>query len=199
MQVTMDKVKTTAFVLKNRLMGYKLLQNPKGTNPNEVTMLKTWFGLPFGGLWGECVDKCYHYHRIHRYQAGDKFVQDKTFLMTEYFMDPETKTYPSKRKNYTGYMVKNGIYKSLDKEVITQYESDKRAIPDWQLDNFDLPKERYEFEENLFRQNKKPGHYIPRTWLLDRILSFCKIIGERPVKPSFWHVLKTNLNGGGVA
>ena len=198
MQVNMDKFKTTAFVLKNRIKGYKLLQYPKGTDPNEVTMIKTWFGLPYGGQFMECVDKCYHYHKIHRYKEGNKIIKDKTFLMTEYFMDPETKTYPSKRKNYTGYIVKKGKFKSLDKENITAEEADKRPAPEWWCDSFDLPEERYEFESKLFRQNKKPGYYRPRTGLLERFLASCNLIGERPVEPSFWHVLKTNLNGGGI-
>ena len=198
MKIVSDKVKTTAFVLKNRLKGYKLLQNPKGTNPNEVTMLKTWFGLPFGGQWGECVDKCYHYNRIHRYQDGDKFVQDKTFLLTEYFMDPATKTYPSKRKNYIGYMIKHGDFKPLDKEMVTQDEADRRPSPEWLRGGWDIPFERYDFESEQFRQNKQHGYYLPRSSMLERILSHFKIIGERHTEPSFWHVLRTNLKGGGI-
>ena len=198
MQVNMDRFKTTAFVLKNRLKGYKLLQNPKGTNPNDVTMLKTWFGLPYGGIWGECVDKCYHYHRIHRYKEGDKIFNDKVFLMTKYFMDSETKTYPSKRKNYEGYIIRNGEFKPLKKENVTLNEADARPIPDWWRDGFDSPIERYELESELFRQNKNHRYYLPRSSMLERILSYCKIIGERHTEPSFWHVLKTNLNGGGI-
>lgn len=199
MQVTiMDKVKTTAFVLKNRLMGYKLLQNPKGTNPNEVNMLKTRFMVPYGGQFMECVDKCYHYHKIHRYKEGNKIIKDKTFLMTEYFMDPETKTYPSKRKNYNGYVIKHEKFVPIKKENVKLEEANTRPSPDWLLDGFDAPIERDEFESKLFRQHKKLGYYLPRPALLKRLLTFSNLIGERPVEPSFWHVLRTNLTGGGV-
>ena len=198
MQVTMDKVKTTAFVMNNRLLGYKLLQNPKGTNPNEVTMLRTWLGLPSGGIRGECVDKCYHYHKIHRHINDDKVVLDETFLMSEYFMDPETKTYPRKRKNHYGFIIKNGEYKPVDKIYVSSYEADKRPTPEWCSDNFDNPVEKEQFKSELFRQNKAHKYYLPRRMLLDRLLALFHLIGERPVEPSFWQVLKTNLNGGGI-
>lgn len=198
MKINADTVKTTAFILKNRLLGYKLLQNPKGTNSNEVTMLKTRFLLPYGGKFGECVDKCYHYKRIHRYKEGDRIIKDKTLLMTKYFMEPETKTYSCKRKNYNGYVIKHEKFMPINIENVKLEEANNRPLPDWLLDGFDAPIERYEFESKLFRQNKKPGYYRPRTRLLERFLASCNLIGERPVEPSFWHVLKTNLNGGGI-
>ena len=77
-------------------------------------------------------------------------------------------------------------------------DADSRAIPDWLCNGFDSPVERYEFEEKLFRQNKKPGYYRPHSRRLERLLASVNLIGKRPVEPSFWHVLRTNLNGGGI-
>ena len=166
MNINIDPIATTAFVLKYRLKGYTLLQNPKGTNPNEVTMLKTWLGLKEGGMWGDCVDKCYHYHKIHRYKKGDNVINDKVYLETEYFMDPETKTYPKGRKNYDGFIIKNGERISIGKEKVKLNEANKRPIPDWQYDAFDFPIEKDKFKSKLFYQNKNRGYYLPRTGLM---------------------------------
>ena len=72
MKINLDTIKTAGFAVKHRLSGYKLLQNAKGTNPNEVTMIKSWFGIN-----GEYMDKFYSNERIHRHKLGDKFVTEK--------------------------------------------------------------------------------------------------------------------------
>ena len=162
---TLDKVKTTAFVLKNRLLGYKLLQNAKGTNPNEVTMIKTWFGVD-----PVFYDKHHHYHRIHRYPQENTFVKDELFLMAGYFMDTDTKTYSGKRKNLNGYIIKNGKLKSLDKTNVSQNDLFERSLPDWRDGN-----EEYDFGEKLFIENRKSEYNLST--------------------PGFWQILRNNLKG----
>ena len=202
MPISIDKVKTTAFVLRKRLLGYKLLQNPKGTNPNELTMLKTWFGL----VTPEFNDKCYYYKRIYRHKYGDKFVKDQTMLMSEYLIDPATKTYSNKRKNVRGYIIKNGECKSLNRINLSQDEIDKRPSPEWHRSGFlDIHSDEYYFREELQNREKEKGYYLPRPGFIARIVSlggWREMLGydvsERPIEPSFWQVLTTNLRGGGV-
>ncbi len=202
MRVIMDKVRTTSFVLRNRFCGYKLLQNPKGTNPNEVTMLKTWFGL----VTPEFNDKCYYYKRIHRHKYGDKFVKDETMLMSEYLIDPATKTYSNKRKNIRGYIIKDGKYKSLNRTNFSQDEIDNRPVPEWYKSGFlNIHSEEFDFRDEVQKREKEKEYYLPRPGLFARIVSlggWREMLGydvtERPIEPSFWHVLKTNLSGGGI-
>lgn len=202
MPINVDKLKTTAFVLRNRFWGYKLLQNPKGTNPNEVTMLKTWFGL----VTPEFNDKCYYYKRIHRHKVGDKFVKDQTMLMSEYLIDPATKTYSNKRKNVRGYIIKNDELTSLDRINVSQDEIDKRPVPEWHRSGFlNIHSDEFDLRDELKNREKEKEYYLPRPGLFARIISlggWREILGydvaERPIEPSFWHVLKTNLSGGGI-
>ena len=202
MPISVDKVKTTAFVLRKRLMGYKLLQNPKGTNPNEVTMLKTWFGL----VMPEYNDKCYYYKKLHRYKNGEKFVKDETMLMSEYFIDPATKTYSNKRKNVRGYVIKNGECKSLNRTALLQDEIDKRPVPEWHRSGFlDIHSDEYDFRNELQNREKEKAYYLPRPGFFARMVSlggWREMLGyddsECPIEPSFLKVLKTNLCGGGV-
>lgn len=199
MQVNMDTVKTTAFVLRHRLMGYKLLQNTKGTNPNEVTMIKTWFGID-----PDRMDKFYNTIRIHRKQSEGKFVKEKTELFREYLMDPETYTYSGKNKNIMLFYTSKAKDRFREKEVMPFSEKMDRQLPQW-LGSW----EKQDFQEHLFEENRKKekngGYYLPRPGLLARIVSlgmWREILGydssTRPVEPGFWHVLKTNLNGGGI-
>lgn len=199
MQVNMDTIKTTAFVLKNRLLGYKLLQNQKGTNPNEVTMIKSKFGVA-----DDYSDKIYNTIRIHRKKLGDKFVKEKKEIYAKYLMDPETFAYSGKNKNVMYFYDIDRVHKFKEKEAIPFENNDKRPYPKW------LTKEvQYEFEGELFEENrekeKNGGYYLPRPGLVARIISlgmWREILGydssTRPVEPGFWHVLRTNLNGGGI-
>lgn len=197
MQVKIDTIKTTAFILKYKLKGYKLLQNPKGTNPNEVVMMKNWFGIE-----PDYYDKHYHYNRIHRYKKNDKYVKDETLLLTEYFMDTDTKTYSGKRKNLNGYIIRDGEFKKIDKTNVSQNDLFNRRLPDWCDGN-----EEYDFGEELFKQNRSGGYYLPRPNLLARLFTLgshgyrclCGLDCCQPFRPSFLQILKSNLNGGGMA
>ena len=199
MQVNIDTIKTSAFAIRHRLLGYKLLKNPTGTPKNEVNMIKTWFGVI--GLHN---DKCHHYERIRRHKEGDKFVKDKTLLISEYFIDPDTKTFSGKRKNITGYIEKSGDCKSLKKTYMTHEEYDKRPLPKW--DDYDsvwgFSKDEYALRKELYNQNKDE-YYLKRPGLLKRIFSLglnnykymCALDTSKEFEPSFWEVLKSNLKG----
>lgn len=196
MHITFDTIKTTAFTVKYKLRGYKLLQNPKGTNPLEVTMIKSWFSFD-----SDYFDKFYANTRIRRTKAGDKFVTDRIDILTEYLMDPELLTYSAKNKNiFVTHQTADGNLKSRSREVMSVAEKKKRPLPDF-IDKQDA---RW-WGEELFKENReKSGYYLPRPSLLARIVSLGmweKILGynemSRPVEPGFWQVLKTNLKGGG--
>lgn len=96
------------------------------------------------------------------------------------------------------------VHKFREKEAIPWEENDKRPHPEWLTSD-----EQYEFENELFEENKEKErngqHYLHRPGLLARIITlggWREILGydvnPRPVEPSFWQVLRTNLNGGGI-
>lgn len=180
MKISFDTVKTTAFVLRHRLRGYELLQNPKGTNPNEVKMIKSWFGFD-----GERYDKFYSNKMIHRKQEGDKFVINRTEVFTEYLMDPETHTYSGKNKNIRLFKSESG-YKEI--EATSFSEMEKRPLPKWTNED-----EEFDFGARLFEENreKEETYYLPSPEKSGNVYL-------RPFKPNFWQVLKTNLKGGGI-
>ncbi len=199
MKITIDKIKTAEFAIRHRLMGYKLLQNCKGTNPNEVTMIKSSFMIA-----DDYCDKIYNTTRIHRKKSGNKFVKEKIEMQTKYLMNPKTYTYSGKNKNVLYFYKFGNIDKFKEKEAIPFEDNDKRPRPNWLTDEV-----KYDFEKSLFEENKKKrnGYYLPRHGLLERFISSCfksyeELIGyktvEHPVEPTFWHVLKTNIQGGGV-
>lgn len=191
MHISIDNIKTTAFILKYKSKGYRLLKNPKGVSPNDVSMIKTWFGFH-----PDYYDKHYHYQKIHRYKDRDKFIKDETLLVSEYIMDPETKTYSGKRKNLDGYTVKKG---KLTEFVKRPYAQDElyRPLPEWNDGN-----EEYDFGENLFLENREGRYYLPRPSIFKRLICFglesyrklCGYSELKPFEPSFWSVLKANLN-----
>lgn len=191
-----ENVKTAVFALKYRLMGYKLLQNPKGTNPHEVTMMKDWFGFD-----GDRYDKFYHYKRVHRAFENGQFVVDKKLLMSTHLMTPE-KTYKGKNIQYIAE--KNGKPTIASKETMTMEEMENRPLPKWKN-----AWEEFEYGSDLFVENDAKSYYQPKRGLLEKLYEpnierYSRLFGfeqavKKPTEPSFWQVLRSNLNGGGMA
>lgn len=206
MQVNLDTFKTTAFVLRKRLLGYKLLQNSKYTNPNDVTLVKSTLYIASGGKKYDCVDKNYHLSVINRFKKGGKYVKDKIFLMTTCFMDPKTRTYPHEEECYNGYSRKNGEAKYFDIPKVSDTNLKDRPSPDWECAFSGEPVEEFGFRGKLFKEHRENGPYIPDAKVFQNIPGFClqlynKVLDtdwHKLIRSNFWHVLKTNLNGGGV-
>lgn len=59
--MNIQKIKAAGFAIRHRLLGYKLLQNPKGTSPYDVKMMKTWNGID-----GNTLDRYDHYYSVSR-------------------------------------------------------------------------------------------------------------------------------------
>ena len=201
MKVNLDTFKTTGFVLKNRLLGYKLLQNPKGSNPYEQTMIKKWHGAT-----GHYLDRCYRHQLAHCYKEGDKFVKDNSLILDEHFINPETTNLTDDLVNINGYTVKHDVFKLVSNIDFEQDEMRNKPLSEWGNvdDGFFYEKDHIDSIKDLYKQNREQG-YLPRPGFLSRIATlgaWKEILGyednPRPIEPSFLHVLITNLNGGGI-
>ena len=74
------KVRAVGFAVRNRLKGYKLLQNPNGSSPYEVKMVKKWSGID-----GTTLDRYDHYYSVSRdFSKPDAKTEKETMLVTKY-------------------------------------------------------------------------------------------------------------------
>lgn len=93
---TIKKIATTAYAAIKHLQGYKLLKNPKGTNPYEVNMIKY-----HRGLTKDC-DEVFYYTRIGR-TIGSSFLSSKNkHLISTHIFDTD-KLKMSNKKNIVLY------------------------------------------------------------------------------------------------
>ena len=73
------KIQVTAFAIKNSLLGYKLLKNPKGSSLYQIKMIKTWSGI------SSALDRFNHYHTKYRdFSKPNEKTAEKTLLVTRY-------------------------------------------------------------------------------------------------------------------
>lgn len=73
------KIQVTAFAIRNRLLGYHLLQNTKGSSPYQIKMIKTWSGI------SSELDRFDHYHTKYKdFSKPDEKTAKKTLLVTRY-------------------------------------------------------------------------------------------------------------------
>lgn len=188
MKVNMDTLKTIAYAVKKQQQGYKLLKNPAGTSPYEVNMIKSDF----------YVDRIYHDETFHnvkitRKKVGDEFVENSTDMFATYLTDPVTKK-RSAKKNLFFWFLKDGK-RTGEAEKWGEPNVWGRPHPEWKEG------ERQEHLESLFEQDRQRDFYRPRGSVLKKVFSLGEweeLIGvksdTRPDAPSFWEVLKANLN-----
>ena len=184
----MDTLKTIVYVINKKNQGYKLLKNPAGTSPYEVNMIKSDF----------FVDRIYHdenFHniRLNRKKVGDEFVENSTEMFSGYLTDPVTKK-RSGKKNLFFWFLKDGK-KTGGAEKWGEPNVWKRPHPEWK------DGERQEHLDSLFKKDSQREFYRPRVSMFKKIFSLSEweeLLGvkydSRQEAPSFWEVLKANLN-----
>ena len=73
------KIQVIAFAIKNKFLGYKLLQNSKDSSPYQIKMIKTWSGI------SPELDRFDHYHTKYRdFSRLNEKTAKKTLLVTRY-------------------------------------------------------------------------------------------------------------------
>ena len=74
-----NKIKVVSFAIRYRLMGYRLLQNPKGTSPYQIKMIKSWSGI------SDKLDRFDHFHtKSKNFSNPKEKTVKKTLLVTRY-------------------------------------------------------------------------------------------------------------------
>ena len=187
MKINLDTLKTIAYAVRKKQQGYKLLRNPQGTSPNEVNMIKSNYYID-----GIYHDESFHNIRITRKKVGDEFVENSTDVFAEYMTDPVTKK-RSGKKNLFLFMKKDG--KKIEKEKWEEPDVWTRPLPEWKEN------EKAAHEKALIEKYNKSDYYRPRVSALQKVFSlggWKELLGleydMRPEAPSFWEVLKANLN-----
>ena len=187
MKINLDTLKTVAYAINKKKQGYKLLKNPQGTSPYEVNMIKSDF----------YVDRIYHNESFHnvrltRKKVGDEFVEDSVDLFAEYMTDPVTKQ-RSGKKNLFFWFKKDGV--KLEAEKWEEPDVWSRPQPKWKKG------EREAHLEELFEKDRQRSFFKPRVNVVQKTVSlggWKELLGleydARPEAPSFWSILKHNLN-----
>ncbi|MBQ6516943.1 hypothetical protein IJI31_07175 [bacterium] len=187
MKINLDTLKTVAYAISKKNQGYKLLKNPAGTSPYEVNMIKSDF----------YVDRIYHNESFHnvrltRKKVGDEFVEDSVDLFAEYMTDPVTKQ-RSGKKNLFFWFKKDGVKSEAEKWEEPDVWS--RPQPKWKKG------EQESHLEELFEKDRQRSFFKPRVNAVQKTVSlggWKELLGleydARPEAPSFWSILKHNLN-----
>ena len=177
------KVQVAAFAVKNRLLGYHLLKNPKGSSPYQVKMIKTWSGITYD------LDRFDHYHTKSRdFSKPDEKTAKETLLVSRYMF------------------WKNKNEKNIKKEIIYNKTNSKGEF----TAKNKMPVSYEELENrdtkyiNKTRTTKKETILLPPYFTFDiakeesvaskQIDNFFEKQNKQKESNSFWTVLFQNLN-----
>ena len=186
------KVKAVGFAVRNRLKGYKLLQNPNGSSPYEVKMVKKWSGID-----GETLDRFDHYHSVSRdFSKPDAKTEKETLLSTRYMFWKDKNDKQTMKEILYMKDCADGSHISKQKFPSVDYE---------EIYNRDLS--YIEKEKNFGTIDEfRPGWFltpaktvrVPNTQSI-REREVDKFFEEKsknqPVEESFWKTLIRNLRG----
>lgn len=187
------KVRTVGFAIRNRLLGYELLKNPKGRSPYEVKMIKKW-----NGINGETLDRYEHYYTKSRdfSKPGTK-TEKETMLVTKYMF---WKNKDDKK------ILKETIYMKDRADGSSVYKQKSASIDYEEIYNRNT--------DYINERNHKVLRKTVRTPFLQPIRFEYGVIKEsisdreidkffeeqrknKPQKESFWKTLIRNLKGEG--
>jgi len=199
MKITMDTINTVAYAIGKRMQGYTLLRNPKGSNPNEVNMMKSSFGIDI-----YTFDDEFSYTRLQRKKVDGKTIVTRKELYSTHFMDPETKQITNKKSlSYIESKNKEIILENCsDRDDIPIDEQLKRPKPKWKKSGslFANDDEDLIYSNNRFAKERMKKFYQPYVTLLEKIttLGMAKSMrsDSRPFAQSFYKTLLANLKGG---
>ena len=195
MQITCKNINTVAYVIRKRLQGYKLLKNPKGSDINEINMIKTSFGLQ-----PRYYDDVFLYHKIQRKIVNGKPQLIEKQLIAQYFMNPKTKQVTNKKAVFYSKQQNGQYVLSLEKqELSTKEQSQRLAKSSKDIFNGNI-EEEMQYSKQRFTKERKQHFYQPKISVLEKIITLgtAKYLrsDNRPYAPGFFKTLISNLNGG---
>lgn len=170
------KIRATAFAIRNRLLGYELLQNKKGVSPYQVNMIKKWSGI------NEELDRFDFYYTKSRDFSQPKSRTQKTTLHAIRYMFWKNKDDKKVVKEMLyikegadgATKVKNKIpvsYAEVQSRD-TRYITEERLVPEY--DSF-VKKSISDLERDAYFENKR-------------------VQEARRERKSFWFVLRQNMS-----
>ena len=195
MQITNQHIKTAAYAIRKRLQGYKLLKNPKGSDTNEINMIKTSFRLQ-----PKYYDDVFLYHKIQRKIVNGKQQLTEKQLIVQYFMNPKTKKVTNQKAAFYSKQQNNQYVLSLEKQELSPKEQSQR-LPKNTKDIFNgNVEEEMQYSKQRFTKEHKKHFYQPKISVLEKIITLgtAKFLrsDNRPYAPGFFKTLISNLNGG---
>ena len=182
------KIQVITFAIKNRLRGYQLLQNPKGTSPYQVKMIKKYSGISYD------LDRFDHYYTKSRdFENPHKKTEEQTLLVTRLMF------WKSKNDKKT---IKEVIYNKTnsDGKFVSKIKNNRYELDEYiNRDTSYINQEHHKgYHKELF-----PGLFIPLEISVPTIETIAdretdKFFRQRSrekkfPKISFWTVLKNNL------
>ena len=190
MNVTLDKIKTISYAVKMRCKGYQLLRNPKGTNFNEINMIK------YQAKHNKFEDDIFILDRVKTViNDGKKDTVKKEFMSTHFF-DTEKKEMTNK-KELCYDVFENGENKvSLYRSDLSLEELDNRKPVQWknivEKENFRVEQLIKESERNAYMGQTEEPPLLARIITLGKFDKICPVpIPAR--KPGFLRTLYLNL------
>ena len=185
------KVQVVSFALRNKMLGYQLLKNPKGSSPYQVKMIKTWNGI------SSELDRYDHYFTKSRDFSKPELKTEKQTLLVDRLMFWKNKNDKKvvKEMFYTKEK-SNGDFTAKDKQ------SDLTADEIINRDTTYIDKEHI----RGYHKELIPFLFIPMEHTVPNIESIkdreiSKFFAEKHKRtqrikhPSFWATLKQNLKG----
>ncbi|MBO7672564.1 hypothetical protein J6S88_04055 [bacterium] len=170
------KVRATAFAIRNRILGYELLQNKKGVSPYQVNMIKKWSGI------NEALDRFdFYYAKSHDFSVPKSRTEKTTLLATRYmFWKNKDDKKIVKEKLYMkegadGTTEVKKVVPILLDEILnrdTSYIRDSRLVAEYDIY---VKKSIADSEIDAFYENKR-------------------LQEARRTRKSFWTVLRQNMS-----
>lgn len=170
------KVRATAFAIRNRILGYELLQNKKGVSPYQVNMIKKWSGI------NEELDRFDFYYTKSRDFSQPKSKTEKTILHAIRYMFWKSK---DDKK-----IVKEMLYIKEGADGTTKVK-DKVPVPYDEIMNRDtsyINESRLVSEYDIYVRKSIADSEIDAFYENKRLQE------ARRTRKSFWTVLRQNMS-----
>ncbi|MCR5265896.1 MAG: hypothetical protein K6E29_04810 [Cyanobacteria bacterium RUI128] len=105
------KVQVTAFAIKNRMLGYQLLQNSKGSSPYQVKMIKTRSYIS-----PELDRHDYYYTKSRDFSKPDEKVEKRTLIVDRLMFWKSKNDKKIVKEKFYSEQKANGEYSSASKQ-----------------------------------------------------------------------------------
>lgn len=180
------KVQVATFAIRNRLLGYQLLKNPKGSSPYQVKMMKKWSGI------SPELDRFDHYHTKSRdFSRPDEKTAKETLLVNRYMFWKSKNEKSVKKEVFYNKTNSKGEFTAKNKMPVTYEELENR-------DTSYINKTRTKKEETVILPPFFPLDIVKEESVaskqIDKFFENKRKQNNTSKANSFWSTLISNLN-----